>query len=205
MRSEVKWPCLSQREESKGFVGRRGAQWLAGCSNWSVLNMAGPVGTNGQMVVAPGSLQQHRTLSFLVLVFMSCPSFPFSYFLPYFIHLLFFTSFFPCYLLIAFCSLWWCCRGWIWPLRWWLAGAMSSLRWHLKAFGHGIHSAAPAAVPTARTVTLLQLHSFNLLAMPSCDPTPGLQRLFKWKNVVYPISRSSDIWPPFYPLMASTC
>lgn len=51
--------------------------------------MAGPVGTNGQMVVAPGSLQQHRTLSFLVLVFMSCPSFPFSYFLPYFIHLLF--------------------------------------------------------------------------------------------------------------------
>ena len=87
---------FASKRRTKGFVGRRGANRWAGWSNWSILNVASPEGTRGQMLVAPGSHQWHMgPCPFSSQVFFLF-IFSFFLFLTLFHCLSHFTSFIPC-------------------------------------------------------------------------------------------------------------
>ena len=112
MRSEVKWPCLPQREEPRAFCeggGPRDEQDDLTGASWMWLALRAPV---GQTLVAPGNHQWHMgPCPFSSQVSFFFLSFSFSYFLPYFI--VFPILSLSSHVLIAFCSNrnWWGYRG----------------------------------------------------------------------------------------------
>lgn len=109
-----KMTLFASKRRTKGFVGRRGANQWAGCAN-----MAGPGDTSGQMLVAPGCLQGHMTLSLSFQDFIS-----FHRFLFLISYLIF--PILPLSSRVIFSLLsapsggpnrnWWWCRDWIRPL-----------------------------------------------------------------------------------------
>ena len=89
MRPEVKWPCLLLRKEPTGFGDVEGLH--LGCSNWSFSDMAGPEGTDGSMLLVPGSLVSiHAVLSLPgfhftpILSFVFLISYPISSTFPFY-------------------------------------------------------------------------------------------------------------------------